>query len=136
MDPIEINYWAVLVAALINMVIGMLWYSKLLFGSTWLQAINKSEAEIKASSTSLLYLTSTVSALIMAFVLAHILSLIGANDLVAGIEGAFWLWLGFVFTTNLVSSLFEGKSKQVYWIYVSYQLVSLLIMSVVLTLWK
>jgi len=42
-----INYLAVLVATVVNFVLGGLWYSPLLFGKKWMALMNVTEEEIK-----------------------------------------------------------------------------------------
>ncbi|MEN8247612.1 MAG: DUF1761 domain-containing protein [Bacteroidota bacterium] len=43
----NINYWAVLVAAISSFAIGALWYAPFLFGKVWQKAIGLSDEELK-----------------------------------------------------------------------------------------
>jgi hypothetical protein len=43
----EINYLAVLVAALVSMVIGGLWYSPLLFGNIWMKLSGITQKDVE-----------------------------------------------------------------------------------------
>ena len=99
----NINLWAVLVAALAYMVIGMLWYSPLLFGNKWLALMNKTPKEVKKmrKSAGKAYLFSVLIALVTSYVLAQFLSFLGAGTFLNGFLVAFWLWLGFVVTLQL-----------------------------------
>ncbi len=47
MESTGINYLAVFVAAAAYWLLGALWYSKAIFGKTWLEALGKSEEEAK-----------------------------------------------------------------------------------------
>ena len=93
------------------MIIGFLWYSKMLFGATWMKLSGISEANMKKANSNMpiLYGTMFVASLVMAYVLAHFAKYAGAATLTDGAVAGFWAWLGFVATTMLSSSLFESK---------------------------
>jgi hypothetical protein len=135
---ITLNYLAVLVCGVVHQVLGALWYSPLLFGRPWLKAVGKTEEEIKAQGPPnwVGYLVSFAGALIMAFVLAHVLEAFQASSVTAGLQGGFWVWLGFVIMGGLGSVLFEGRRFSLFAMYNAYVLVSLLLMGVILTVWK
>ena len=135
MPEVNINLLAVLIAAVINMVLGMLWYSPVLFGKTWLVAIGKTQEEIKQGSTGPLYMVNTIASLVLAYVLAHFVDYTQAKTAAQGAQTGFWIWLGFVVTTVLPTYLYEMRPKKVYFIYITYQLLSFIIMGVVLAIW-
>ena len=58
-----------------------------------------------------------------------------ADNVGEGLLVGFLAWLGFVATTKAVSSLYEGRSRNLYLIDVGYHLVELLVMGVILALW-
>ncbi len=136
MPQVDINYWAVLVAAIVNFLLGAVWYS-LLFGKQWLAIINKSEAELEEMKKGAprAYVLSIIAALVMSFVLAHMVDYAQATNVVDGVLSGFWLWLGFVATTNLAAVLFEARPVGLYLINTGYYLVSLLIMGAILAVW-
>jgi hypothetical protein len=138
MAQVDVNYLAILVCVVVFMVIGALWYSPILFGKKWMSITGKSEKDIKQESAGVwkAYLISALGALVMAYVLAHILHYVQADTALKGLQTGFWVWLGFVVTSNLGGILFEGRPKGLYFIYNGYQLVSLLCMGIILTLWK
>ena len=41
MPNVDINIWAVIVAAIVNMVVGSFWYSKSLFGKEWAKLVGR-----------------------------------------------------------------------------------------------
>lgn len=49
----DINYYAVLVAALLSFAVGGLWYSPLLFGKMWLEEMQLKAEDIKQKPVSL-----------------------------------------------------------------------------------
>ncbi len=138
MPEVSINYLAVLVCGIIYMAVGALWYSPLLFGKIWTAAMGKTEQELKEMQKGVwkTYLLSFISALVMAFVLAHIIDFARADTAVEGLQTGLWVWLGFVITTGLAAVIFEGRSKRLYFIYNGYMLVTFLIMGLVLAVWS
>ena len=139
MQDVVINIWAVLVAGVAYMVLGFLWYSPLLFGKQWMKMMGitqKHQEENKQNMTKTMGL-SFLGSLVMAYVLAHVLSYTGAITVAQGMQGGFWVWLGFVATTGLNDFLFTVKPKpwSLYLINQGYLLVSLLVMGAVLAVW-
>ena len=136
---VDINYLAVLVVAIVQFVLGALWYSPVLFAKPWMLAMGKTSEQIKEESQEqnmvLTYSLAFLTALIMAFVVAHVVNYSGATTIGTGIQAGFWMWLGFVVTTNLAAVLFEGRRVGLYVINVGYALVGLLIMGGVLAVW-
>jgi len=98
-----ISYLAVLVAAIAGFLVGMAWYGVL--GGRWMAALGKSKDELlpddKPPYTTMA--TSFVCELIMAWMLAGVIGHIGTVTVSSGIITAFFVWLGFVATTQLVN---------------------------------
>ncbi|HEY9031850.1 MAG TPA: DUF1761 domain-containing protein [Kangiella sp.] len=67
----EINYFAVIVAALLSFAIGGLWYSPLLFGKMWLEEIKLKAEEIKQKPS--VFILSFTFSVIAAFIVADLL---------------------------------------------------------------
>ena len=135
MQIVEVNLVAVVVAAAVAMVLGFLWYGPL-FGKQWMGHMGwtkeKMESMKKNSNMNVSYGLMAASALVMAYVLAHVLEFAETQTVVEALQGAFWVWLGFVATVLLGKVLWEGKSWNLYLLDVGYYLVSLGLMSVVL----
>lgn len=134
---VELNYWAVLVSGAAAMVLGGFWYGPL-FGKVWLKGTGLTELDIekaKKKGMAMSYLFNFIAALLMAFVLAYFLKLTGYTEIQAGLEMAFWVWLGFIATTHLGSVLWEMKSFKYYMVNAAYYLVSFLMMAAILNAW-
>lgn len=140
---IPINYWAVLACGVYAMMLGFLWYGPL-FGKKWANLMgwgSMSEEEVKAKQKKAmpLYAVSFVTALIMAYVLAHGLifgnAYLNMSGVVAGLQGSLWYWLGFVMPIMLGGSLWGGKHWKLLLIDGGYYLVQILGMGVILSLW-
>ncbi len=138
MPTIDINYWAVLVAAFASYVIGALWYSPLLFGKAWMELMGFTEKDMqdaKKKGMAKKYGIMFVSTLVMSYVLAHVVDYTESTTVIAGAQAGFWIWLGFIAPVSLGSVLWEGKSWTLWLINASYYLVVLLIMGAVLAVW-
>ncbi len=134
-DP-SLNLVPVIVAAILNMALGMLWYSPYLFGKLWLKAQGKTRDDIKSATIGITYVLNTLTSLVFAYVLAHIVKYANLNSIEQGAMAGFWVWLGFVVTTVLPVYFFESRPKLLFLIYILYQFVSIPIMGGLLALWK
>ena len=138
---VPVNYWAVLVAAVANMVIGSIWYGPL-FGKKWmkLQGWSKDDLEkMKSKGMGKTYFLAFIGSLLMSFVLSHALvfaaTYLNINGVGAGITAGFWNWLGFIAPVALGMVLWEGKSWKIWSLLNGYHLISLMVMGVILAMW-
>ena len=133
----RINYAAVAVSALLYWMLGAVWY--FVFSKPFValmrwtpEQVARIESEGAAREIGVALLVS----LLTSYVLAHFIKFTGAEDARRGAETAFWLWLGFVLTTNLNTVLFELRPLGLYLINSGYHLVGFLLMGAVLAVWK
>ncbi|MBI3331672.1 DUF1761 domain-containing protein [Candidatus Peregrinibacteria bacterium] len=138
MPEIPLNYTAIVIAAVLNMVVGFLWFGPL-FGKHWIKMMGFTSADMekaKKKGMAPTYVMAFVASLIMAFVLAH--SLIFASDYLgvtgpmAGAQAGFWNWLGFIAPVTAGSVFWEEKSWKLWALTNGHYLVSLVLMGVVL----
>lgn len=109
-----VNYFAVVLAAVVAFMFGWLWYG-VLFSKSWLSAVGKTEEEVKGDGnmSPIPFVISFVALLIMAWVLAGVIGHLGSGQVTLKngvISGAF-LWLGFVVTTLTVTYAFQGAKR-------------------------
>src|SRR3989344_7785151 len=131
----EINYWAVLVSAVVGFAIGSVWYMPRAFGSQWMALIGKTQADIKMSFNSTLFGKTFVATLIMVYILAHFVDYAGATTPGQGALTGWWLWLGFVATIMFINVLYENKPLKLWAINAGYQLVVLIVVGAILATW-
>ncbi len=131
----EINYWAVVVAALSGFAVGALWYGPL-FGRQWMAASGVTEADVKNTNFPRIYGVAFVMSLLSAFVLAHVVAQFNATTVKAGAQAGFWMWLGFIVTVQVTDALFNRTSKRLVSIDAGYRLVWLVVMGVILAVWR
>ncbi len=144
MVQVVVNYFAIVVSAIINMALGFFWYGPL-FGKQWVAMMGWSKKDMEKGKEKMqkdgwkTYLLAFIGSLVMGFVLAHSLifasSYLAISGLSAGIMAGFWSWLGFIAPVTLGSVLWEGKSWKLWLLMNGYYLVSLLMMGSILALW-
>lgn len=135
---IEVNYLAVLIAAIASMVVGFLWYSPFILGKPWMKEKGYTAEGLKKEQKEMgkWYIVSFVLALITSYILFHVMTLSMSffhySKLQTGVTTAIFMWLGFIMPTQLTATLFGGKNLKLFGIDTGYQLVSVLVMGVVL----
>ena len=138
---LNINYLAVLIAAIVSVIIGMVWYSPVLFGKLWIKwsnfntKMNKAQQAAHKKAAQKGMIISFFVSIITAYILAVILSLIGSTTGPAGAQIGLLVAVGFVATTSINSVLWENKSAKVYILNNAHHLVSFAIMGAILGAW-
>lgn len=135
MTPAPVNVLAVLVAAVLNMVAGALWYSPLLFARQWVALSGVSEERMREVAGIRAYGLLFAASLVMAFVLAQIVIATQSKTIFDGLQAGFLVWLGFVATTSGANYLFEGRPRRLFAINTGYALVALMLMGALLAVW-
>lgn len=130
----DINIWAVIVAAVVNMVVGYVWYSKALFASEWAKAVGKKMEDMSGGGSG--YALTMVGSLVQAWILGVLVHWRGADTALLGAKVGLLAWLGFVATTYATSYVFESRPKKLYYINVGYFLVVLVINGAILAVWQ
>lgn len=125
--------WGVLASVLATMALGMFWYSPIAFGDVWVKLNGWSTKELEAMRKSGMT-KSMIIALVVNALLAVVLSkfLTPFSTLSQAHFIAFFIWLGFVATTQISSFLWEHKPFRLFLINTGYSLVNLLLVSTVL----
>ena len=106
------NYLAILVAAAAGFAFGALYYTVL--GKAWMAALGKTEAQVRAATTSALsFVIAAVAQLVMAWVLAGTLGHLGEGQVTLrnGVITAGFVWVGFVLTSMAVNHTFQGARR-------------------------
>ena len=135
MGETHVNYLAILVAAIINIIVGAIWYGPMLFAKQWMAWNTMSAEDMKKVNPGPLYVQSFVATLVTYFVLALILRNMNTTSAVEGMKTAFMLWLGFITTVQFTANLFSSKKIQSYFLDTAYQLVTMLMAGIVLSIW-
>ena len=140
MEFMGVNLWSVLAASVATMILGFLWYSPFLFAKPWTLAMgydpnDKAKMEEMRKGAGKLYGITFITSLLSAFVLAKIIDVTTVNAVLYGMKIGFAVWLGFVTTVQLTSTLFKKRPIKLYLIDTGYQLVCYLVMGAILAKW-
>ena len=137
LEDVAINYLSVLGAAVASMIVGMAWYSPLLFGKKWMQLSGVSQEECekaKKKGMATIYLAGFANCLVMSLVLAFFMDRTGVVTLMDALIVAIAAWLGFMATLLMSAVLWEKKPVGLFLIGAGYYLVVLLVAGTLLSL--
>lgn len=134
MPQVHVNFLAVLVAAIINMIVGSIWYSPAVFGRRWMALVGKRMEDMRGGGGRA-YAGIFVAALILAYVMARVVGLAHAQTVGQGAGVGFWMWIGFVATATAGDFIFAGRPPGLYILNNGYQLIALIIIGAVLAVW-
>jgi len=138
----NVNWLAVLVAALSSFLVGFIWYHKSVFGTIWMKECGFTDDSVKNASMGKIFGLTFVFSFIMAANLAMFLQDppkdCGLDPITAG-NGAFYGFLtgfGWVAMSTFVTGLFEMKSWTYMLINAGYHVVGLTLMGLILGAWR
>ena len=134
LDFTGINYLAAIVATLVAYFFGALWYSPILFGNTWMRALGKGKEDLPAPTLPMLI--GFVCTFVTALGLELLINGMGLQSLLGGVTIGLVVAVAFIVTNTLSEYLYSGASFRLFWIHAGYRLISILIMSVILGVWK
>jgi hypothetical protein len=141
----QVNYLAVIAAAVAAMIVAFVWYSQALFGRMWLKIIGKEnlgtdEQEQMKKDVTPHFVIMFAGTLVGAFVFALFTRWLHVYTAFQGMQVGFWAWLGFIFPVTLGAALFSGKDKDLVWplflIQAGHTLAGMLVMGAILGAWR
>jgi hypothetical protein len=118
----------------LNIILGMLWYSPVLFGHPWAKAYKLDNRKMKPTPGHYVgsIIVSLVTASVLSFLVDHFTIMTAGRAACL----AFFLWLGLIVTTHFSGVIWAGKPLKAYLIEMPYQLISLVMMTTILTVWQ
>ncbi|MCA1683248.1 MAG: DUF1761 domain-containing protein [Actinobacteria bacterium] len=125
------NWVAIIVAMVVNMVIGSLWFSPLLFQKPW-TAMRVDKTPLSGVASPMLYVITAVGALVSAITLDWIIGLAGARSLLGGAIIGLYAGLGLVAPAILSDNLFNERPFKLYLIVAGFPVVGLLVMGAII----
>ena len=130
----DLNYLAILVAGIVPMIVGALWYGPL-FGKRWLALMETTEEAIAENFNPLnTYGVSFLCAIASAFGLAVLLA--GFSGPLHGLHAALVATVAFVIPVTHQSVAFEQRKSGLAFLNIAYNFVALLGQAILLSLWK
>jgi hypothetical protein len=135
MPGIPINWLAVIVAAIIRLVVGAIWYSPVGFGPMWQKTVGITQQQMMAAMPRAIAVDA-VGSLLMAFILEHAVVYAGANSVLLGAAVGFLNWLGFVAVVLIATNVYEQRPLRPAYVSAGFNLVALLLMGALLAVWR
>lgn len=127
----DINVLAVLVAGLIHMVVGLVWFARPFFGRAWIQLTGKDlEPDPRWIAAGIL------GHQVIALALAAVVSLADASTVAGGLGVAVLVWAGFVVTVEVGELIWERIPFRLFLIRCGNHLVALGLASIILAVWR
>ncbi len=135
---VEINYLAVVVAAIIYYAGGALWYSSVFLGKPWMTAVGLDVDKITSEKKGVWksYLTAFIAALFISYGLARVEAYMQVSDFAGGLHSGFWSWFCYVVTTMAMNYSFENRPLKLFLINAGYHLYGFIVMAVILAVWR
>ena len=122
---------------MVSFALGHLWYSPALFGKQWMAetGITPDPEKMRVAMPKMMSM-GFLSSIISAYALAFILNAGGFTSVGDGVKIAFVAWLGFMATIHYHGMLYGGTSRRLFMIQAGYDLVGLVLMGIILSIWR
>jgi hypothetical protein len=129
-----VNYWAVLVAAVVAFIAGAAWYMSL--SKQWQAAVGMTPEKMQQNKNNpyawVPFVLVFVGHLVMAWTLAGILGHFGNVNVKDGVITGALCWFGFICTSILANNAFAGRSYRLTAIDGGHYLLVLVIMGAII----
>ncbi|WP_089356134.1 DUF1761 domain-containing protein [Ekhidna lutea] len=135
MEDMYINHWAVLVAAISNLIVGAIWYSPALFYNAWKNENNKTDDDFKDINVGKLYGISTILSVIICYNMAFFLG-DSNTDWVWGTTAGFLTGFGWAAMIFVIIAMYEQKSIRYMLINGGYIVVYFTLIGFILGIWR
>jgi len=131
-----LNYWAILVAWLINIILGSVWYSPVGFQKLWSKLSGIDMMKMPKDEANRAIGLVALSALVQSIVLAVVLNSMHISTVLKGLEAGLLLWFGLTAVTTIGNTLYSRLSLRFWWLNASFFLVVMAVNSVILAAWN
>lgn len=134
----QVNFWAILLAAIVFWLAGTLWFS-VLFGKTWSREMEYHGIKIRKPGAKQMFVKSVATFLLNFFVcfgIAIVVYLVGSATFLQA------LWLGLVLgiffsaAAMCISYVWESRSMKLTLIDIGYPVLGITLATIILTLWR
>jgi hypothetical protein len=127
----SVNYLAVLVAGMVHVLLGLIWFRPELFGKEWSKLTGK---ELKPAKKWLL--PGLIGHLLMVFVLLVLIKLAGANSGEGGMAIGLLAWIGFVVPLESGELVWEKIPFRLFLLRTGNQFVGMAVSGFILGAWQ
>lgn len=131
-----LNYWAILVAWLFNIVLGAWWYSPMGFQRLWSKLSGVDMMKMPKDAANRAIGLVALSALLQTIILAIIVHSMDITTAMKGLEVGLLLWFGLTAVTTVGNTLYSRLSLKFWWLNASFFLVVMTVGAVILAVWR
>ena len=135
MERPQVNYIAVFVVAVIQFLLGAIWYAPFLFGNKWMHLTGITMEMASAVSPWKSFGLTFLAYLAVCWVLVHALAYAKARSPLEGAMVGFWNWFGFVATIMGITNRYQMQPWTLWGIDAGYQLLNFILGGIILTMW-
>jgi hypothetical protein len=125
-----VNWLAIIIAAIANMVIGFLWYGTWAFGRSWMKLSGHTMGE--GFQPGPLYAMTAVAAVVQAITMAWLIGQTGANSGAAGAIVGLYVGMGIVAAAMFAEVLFAGRHPRLFAIVAGYSVLALVVQGMII----
>ncbi len=105
------NYWTILISAVVAMIIGYIWYGPL-FKKAWCKTMGM---DTNMSPEAMAKMKKGMGGMMVVQFILCIISVWVLAKMGASVSTALWVWFGFVMPAEASAALWSGKSKKQAW---------------------
>jgi hypothetical protein len=127
-----VNWLAIIIAAIANMIIGFLWYGTWAFGKSWMKLSGHTMGEGFPAGPGPLYALTAVAAVVQAITMAWLVGQTGANSGAAGAIVGLYVGMGLVAAAMFAEVLFAGRHPRLYAITAGYSVLALVVQGAII----
>ena len=132
----SVNYLAVLVAAIVNMVIGAVWFMPAVFGSRWMRLTGLTAEGIQNTPHMWAsYLGSLVGSVLLAYSVARIAAYAAAESVTDAAILMLLIWVGIVLVPLSDEALWERRPVGLFVLVGARWFVALAVITAIVALW-
>jgi uncharacterized protein DUF1761 len=128
----EVNYLAVVVAALAFFAWGAIWYAPPVMGKTWQKAVGLSQEQLRPNP--MVFIGTYIAYFLMALALAVLARAADASTLGEGLVLGLLVGIGIAAAGIWVGGMYEQRMKLA-WLNMGNAVIGLIIMAVIVTVW-
>lgn len=134
----ELNWLAVIVAAIVYFALGALWYSPVAFGRPWQRAIGWDESQ-QSGGSAMVYAAPALFALVSSIATALLANATGTTDVPGGVSLGLVIGIGYGLALTTYEAVF-APNRPSPWVWFAitgaYHLVGLLIVAIIVSAWR
>jgi hypothetical protein len=135
----DLNWLAVIVAALAYFAVGAVWYAPPVFGNMWMGAGGTTREQADEGPGPAVYAVPLIGSVLSAIALGMLAAVSGADTLSEGIVLGFVAAVGFALSISLVTATFEStKPNPMLWgaVNAGYHIVGTVIAGAIIGAWQ